>query len=700
MQSSTFWTAVGSIAAVFGVIIGIFQILKHRTIPKDKEYEEEQQCQFGRKEIPGSNICYEVVSTLKPLEGYKFVFCYGSLLIPESLIETLMRTKEDIEYLPATLRGYRLGWGAPSFRFNLVDSNFLSLGKKRKWLSLVAMPHNNSQINGAIIRVSEFEFSELSIREANYLPKKMQNYDFINQGQNLPQSDIYFFKPIQNFADLNEIESNNTDLAIRQEYADGIKQMLKELGFPQGLPHYPTNTIVINAFNPDTLFAKAIRKSGLSLVDFYDSLNRSLREYTHINGVEYEIPTEVRPMIISGELFLNIKKTAEASVSLCSKALDGLLSDKDLLKRSKYRDSDIDGALAKFRQNGSSPTIARVDMTFFKEKVHVFEVNGDSPGGMFHIDFLKEQYNRFFSDRQGLPTNIGFLECKNTCEAISHAIQDICIVPGVTNKCLNTAMLEVTPELWNTYPEFRYFESVISNENINFFLCEPKDIEADISKSGQLFCKGKLIDVIYKRALIKDLEIEKNIQQFELIKNSIINGDICCINSLRSRLSGSKFLLAMIKDKTFQEKYLTDLSENERAVLNNNMPEAILWDEKLLKSKQERIMKNINKYVLKSFDGFGGGEVFHGDSTAKMRQQFLEAIVDQYKGFIVQEKMPHGRTLMPIVRHGKVQWRYFYYIFGAYVINGKCIAIEAKCSDTQKVNLKSGFRTVVFPVDI
>lgn len=662
---------------------------------EDNKASANKEFNGHEKQIPYSHLHYVIGDTLKPLAGYKFVFCYGNFLVPEYLLEALVRSEENIDYVPVKLKGYELAWGMPTARSNLVDKAYLSVGSSRLWLSLTAVSNPLSCINGAIVRVSDAEFSELVLRESNYDVKPLDQYDFETQDIAMPYGDIYFFEPKRSPSEDVLAEHH---YAVRQESIEKIAAMQQELGFDDELPAYPANTKVIDAYVPDTLFAKSVHDSDINLADYSDSLYHALKAHTHIEGVEYEINTSTRPILLSDDIFNEIKSTAEAVVSVCSKGLDGLLSDEELLDRSNYKDTDIELSKNTSGENTSTPTIARVDMTLFQDKVHVFELNGDSPGGMFHIDFLCQKFSKYFSGKPDLPDNIDFKANQETCVAIRQAIHSACQDRQTGDGPINVVMLEVNPKSQNTFPEFTYFADEISNEHIRFSICEPNEIAMSADKEEKLLVNNTPVDVIYKRALIQDLENEKYVQCFHLIRDAINKGWVCCINSLRSRLSGTKVLLAMMSDTHFQEKYLKNIPQKQQDVLDSCIPKAEIWDTALLNTTKERVFKNINHYILKSFDGYGGGGVFLGSNTAKTRKQFEDALKDKDSGYIVQKKKPHGRALMPIVSHGKVRWRYMYYVLGAYVIDGQCIAIEAKYSDTPKVNLKNGFRTAVFPV--
>lgn len=100
---------------------------------------------------------------------------------------------------------------------------------------------------------------------------------------------------------------------------------------------------------------------------------------------------------------------------------------------------------------------------------------------------------------------------------------------------------------------------------------------------------------------------------------------------------------------------------------------------------------------MKSFHGFGGQEVVIGYTTDRPQATFKSL---WNKGYILQEYVPHGRTQVAHAQKDGIAWEYHDFILGAYVIDGKCRAIEAKTSETagpiSMVN--KALRTSVFTV--
>ena len=87
------------------------------------------------------------------------------------------------------------------------------------------------------------------------------------------------------------------------------------------------------------------------------------------------------------------------------------------------------------------------------------------------------------------------------------------------------------------------------------------------------------------------------------------------------------------------------------------------------------------------------------DKFEQAKDKFEEA---WNKNYIVQKVIPHGRVMVPMVRHNSVKWIPNFYMLGAYLIDGKPQSMEAKLSSKERIGMSveagepRGFRTAVF----
>jgi hypothetical protein len=158
-------------------------------------------------------------------------------------------------------------------------------------------------------------------------------------------------------------------------------------------------------------------------------------------------------------------------------------------------------------------------------------------------------------------------------------------------------------------------------------------------------------------------------------------------------------LLALMQADDFEARLAAvgeELSADERAIIEENLPWTHVWggDPDI----RERVFAAPEEYVIKSYTGFGGHEVFFGREPGWRRTFERAWDIGEY---VVQRVVPHGRVVAPIVRGGGVRRESQNFMLGAYVIGGKCRAVEAKLSRLARIgmdiedNEPRGYRTVV-----
>ena len=114
-----------------------------------------------------------------------------------------------------------------------------------------------------------------------------------------------------------------------------------------------------------------------------------------VESTREPIPTCLRPVAVSRALYEDIKTAAVATLSLGTKGLDIVSLDVSLRNKSGYQLEDWDLYASDHTFNKGIPQIARVDLTLSGNKLTVFEINSDSPGGMYHLDVIASQHADF-----------------------------------------------------------------------------------------------------------------------------------------------------------------------------------------------------------------------------------------------------------------------------------------------------------------
>jgi uncharacterized circularly permuted ATP-grasp superfamily protein len=409
------------------------------------------------------------------------------------------------------------------------------------------------------------------------------------------------------------------------------------------------------------------------------------------------IPTAIRPLVLNRTLYANIQRVAESTVSLCSKALDVVFQDPELLDSSDLTADDLRLADESLFNNRKMPEITRVDMTLHKGNIRVFEINTHSPVGMVHLDKLNNYQESFCRSIKSL-NELNYSLQGDCCRAVRDVLLDSWrdFLSRSASKYKTPRAIAIMEKDWTERPtasEFKHFRDKILKSIAHTEIVEPTDL---ISKEKGLFIKrtGQPIDLVYKRMLWQ------HASDADEVKHAYENNKVCVVNSFRTGLVGNKFLLSLLSDPSFLDRVKKSdviLEEHEKQILENgHIPHTRYWggDEKL----RGEVLRDITRYVIKSFRGIGSYHVKYGDremATDKFREKWK-------KDYVVQERLQHGVTEIPLLKGNILHWIPHFFIIGAYVIGGKCIALEAKVSMVEPITMyfhqgkPRGHRTAVF----
>ena len=636
---------------------------------------------------------------LKPVTRFTtkhdhFVFVYGSLLVRDSLLRTIARSATEMECVPCYLNSYKPEWGAFSKRDELLDKNSRSIQDGAIWASLTAVKGQASdRVPGAIIGVTHLGYVALRNRERHYILKDVtKSITTLNDASELPGARIMAFLPKREHKQKPETDK----IYIRRQYFESISAVLKKLGF-KGLS-VPSGFVLRAAYLVNERVEKILRtRYGESaLLKVHKAVSSDLNIAKETRSIAYAL----RPLVLPRLIYDQAALVAETAVALSSKALKVMHQHPSLATWAKYRDRDIEFLAHSAERGLLTPQIVRVDMAVAGNRLLLFELNSDSPGGMRHLDILSAKQCAVFREHSRLSWIDG--QAFETSEETVHALERAC---GVDKPLKRGVILEYRPKDWPTYPEMTFFKEALDGRGIKTEIVDLAEHSLECRDGSLFLSNGSLpIDLVYKRILWTDLL--KSHSSAEVALTEAFNNDCSCIvNSLGSRMAGNKMFMAMLKTSAFGgwlDQVGEGLTEAERAVIDNNVPETYIWGDtpsnpqwKQADHIKQEIIDEPYRFVLKSYHGYGGHEVVIGCEKERPQSAF-EDLWDQ--GYIAQEYVPHGRALMPVFDHGKVKWEYHYFILGAYVIGGKCVAIEAKTSRSLPINMtNSALRTAVFP---
>ena len=588
------------------------------------------------------------------------IFAYGSLLSPKSLGETLARPVKADEYIAATLAHYRLAWGVPVRNTNLVESDSLRVDEELRWLALVLESARGGSVTGGLIAVTDTELARLQEREARYELRTVTSD--IREANGLGERSVFAFIPAEQ---LTEIVGS---AAVREGYLHLVAKARKDMGLSDLLPQAPS---VVDATDPDALVRAGGWPKGRNGMTWTQTVEGFMRErncYRTTHRAQ-TAPTLPRPLLISHFTFDQITQAAQQAVAGACKQLKTVLADPSLTAEYGIAYEEAECARP-FIDKQPLPEVARVDLVAHCGKVQVLEVNADSPAGLHHFSALADVVNSWWPhihDQQ-----IDTLEQ----DPMNQAVIAIGQAQPDHHTLRTAAIVERDPSSWPSYDEMKAFRDIMERRwNCKVLIADPEDLT--LSSTGELLHNHRTpIQLVYKRALWRDLQNEGG----QALLTAGANGTVGIANSLFGRLSGNKRLLADLSrsgsEGFFPETYVAAKSETDL---------------------REEVRRNPDDWVLKGFRGFGGKEFLAaevGHNQANWRQEVDDIFDQDSPTHIVQRRQQHGHFTIE-TEHPRTVSR-MKAIFGAYVIAGKCVGIEAKLGNELPISMNNrGVRAVV-----
>lgn len=635
--------------------------------------------------------------TAKP----NYIFAYGSLLNPESLLRTIERKTKVIEYIPCSLKSYSVEWINTGLRVNMVDHDWNSLEfNDYGALNLISTNNLKDKVNGAIIQVTNDELKKLKDRERNYKLKNITSDIDINKKSSI-DSEIFTF-----ISDIN----NANYFILRDEYVENIKKSLKCLGFRSKEISSGKHKTVKSFFPSIKLKQKFNSKNELNRIS--EELSKYLFKNNcvrYFDEDEYAIPSISLPLILSRKVYSEVVNVSEAIIRLSKKSFKVMENNDYLKELSGYNNFCFELATEDIVNTRKFPEVTRVDICLTKDSLKVFEVNTDSPGGMFHLDCLIKKQKEFLNSKNLsekidldllIHDNYKYV-CNTIIDCFFESWKDFNAKKGQNKPLKVIAIVEKDWKMWSTRTEFEYFKKLLKSENLDADIYEPEELDY-VNNSLIIKSTGKIIDLVYKRVLWNSFFRHNDYANTSIQNNPIFqaykNNDVCMINSMNSWLLGNKLTLAIKKMNSFEAdlvKLGLKLTEYEKKVIQDNIPDTYIWSTEYINKNDG--LNNLDSYILKSFTGFGAQEIVIGRNNADTRKKFNNLI---NKDYIIQKKVNHGRSIIPT---NNFEWENWNFIIGAYVVDGKCVGLEAKFAEGIPITMSFlhgkpvGYRTAVFP---
>ncbi|MGD9587834.1 MAG: hypothetical protein AB7Q37_07925 [Pyrinomonadaceae bacterium] len=325
---------------------------------------------------------------------------------------------------------------------------------------------------------------------------------------------------------------------------------------------------------------------------------------------------------------------------------------------------------------------SRLD-TFLSDSGFKFlEYNAETPAGVGDQSLFAEIYDRVPLVRQFLRDYSHHVPRPHAklLEAMLAAYREF----GGRSRQPNIAIVD-----WagvDTAGEFEILARFFESKGYRTIICDPKELEYN----GEKLHAGPFeIDIFYKRLIIH--EFLERFDEKHPIGKAIADGNVCMINSFRSKIPHKKAGFALLSDDKFHRLFTPQQIESIRA--------HIPWTRIVTDSQTDHqgqavdLLKFIRserfRFILKPNDDYGGkGIVFGWESSESEWDDAIETALDA--DFVVQERASVQKTDIPVFGDGEASIQSLTVDFDPYLFSGETEGGMVRLAPGSLVNVTQG----------
>ncbi len=393
----------------------------------------------------------------------------------------------------------------------------------------------------------------------------------------------------------------------------------------------------------------------------------------------------LRPHFVTESDWEMVTRNCEIIWNALQKVKDAAIGNDEMLDELGITPIERELVAIDPKYSQVSPT-ARLDSFLTEDSYSYVELNGESPAGVAYADsardiFMELPVMKKFREKYEVRAMEGrskLLEVLLNCyeEYLGHKPEKNPVIAIVDLKDLPTQK------------EFELFRDYFESEGYTALICSPDELEF---VDGKLWCKGVVIDLVYRRLLVNEYLpiISEQPALFEAYKA----GAICMANSFRAKLVHKKAVFAVLTN----EKYENLFDAEELAAIKAHVP----WTRKFREEKTfyydqeidlvEWTRNNQSKLVLKPNDDYGGHGIYIGwASTAEEWNEAIKAALIN-GDYLIQERVKTAREHFPML-DTVGNWHMIEQLvdLDPLLFNGKVGSAFTRLSSSELANVSSG----------
>ncbi|GAA0378675.1 hypothetical protein [Bacillus horti] len=438
-------------------------------------------------------------------------------------------------------------------------------------------------------------------------------------------------------------------------------------------------------------FSEVIRKDTSRFLHATDQVSSMIQEEGFIFKNK-SLPFSLQPLVISAEESNYFKEVTEIILGSLEKLLEAYVTDPHIREFFSYY-KEYEHLIMLNPGYQKKIRISRFDTIWYGgDQFKILEPNTCCPGGVVVLGKLKERYFQ-------IPFIKEFLKEYKTNEFLCDAPSGFLMELVNAYREMGGPKHKPSIAFANYNGQFSYelshMKKYAQDMGLEAVICDLRELK--ISESS-LFYEDLCIDIIYNK--VDQLELGKTDMQDVL--TAIEKGYVCSVNSFASMFIGeSKLTLALLTDKSFQEKYLT---HDEVEAIRKHVP----WTRKLENRTSEYegatidllsfTRSNKDSLVLKIDNETRGSNVFIGNMV---QQAEWDSLIEKNKdtNWVVQEYYPIKEICVPIAMDGDVSFVNKKFGIDMFMFGGKYAGVVSRISENSIINVgQGGFEQPVIEV--
>ena len=394
----------------------------------------------------------------------------------------------------------------------------------------------------------------------------------------------------------------------------------------------------------------------------------------------------LRPHFVTENDWSRITINGETIFGALQKVKDAAIDDETILDELGVTEIERDLIRIDPGYSHVSPT-SRLDSFLTDDAYSYVELNGESPAGIAFADsatgiFESLPVMRKFAERYQVRSLEGSSKLLDT---LLRCYEEY--LGRMPDKPPTIAIVDLKD--LPTIKEFELFRDYFEHHEYPSVICSPDELEFT---DGELFYKGTIVDIVYKRLLVN--EYLPIMDEQPALLDAYRAGKVCMVNSFRGKLVHKKAIFAVLTN----ERYKHLFSAAELDAITKHVP----WTRKVREGNTENhgeqidlvkwTRSNSHKLVLKPNDDYGGHGIYIGwnSSPAEWDDAIAAALADG--DYLVQERVKTAKEMFPMIVDGDGNWEMVEQLvdLDPLLFLGKVGSAFTRLSSSELANVSSG----------